>query len=376
MSVIKLSCLLAIYHLLFRLYGNIVRFEMSSTLRLALAILTLACGVPAGAADIAGAGSTFVTPILARWAEAYKATSGVTVTYQSIGSASGIKQIEGNGVDFGASDAPLTPDELEKFGLVQFPLVLGGVVPVVNLPGIEPGKVKLTGEVLANIYLGKITKWQNKAIADLNPDLTLPVDQTIAVIYRSDGSGTTYLWADYLAKLSAEWKDKIGVNMSLPWPTGLGGRGNEGVAALTIRTPGAIGYVEYAYAKLNNLSYVRVPNTVGEFVAPNSGTFEAAAVNADWAKAPGFHLLLTNQPGQQSWPITGATFILMHKHPQDPDTARAVLAFFDWVYHSGATTAGALEYILLPESVVKLVEQRWRQITDRDGKPIWTGSSL
>jgi phosphate transport system substrate-binding protein len=245
---------------------------------------------------------------------------------------------------------------------------------VVNLPGIEPGKLKLTGDVLANIYLGKITKWRDKAIADLNPDLTLPINQSNAVVYRADGSGTTYLWADYLAKVSAEWKEKIGVSTALDWPTGLGGNGNDGVAALTVRTPGAIGYVEYAYAKLNNLSYVRVPNEAGEFVAPTRGTFAAAGANADWAKAPQFYLSLTAQPGPQSWPITGATFILMHKQPQNPETTRAVLAFFDWVYHRGATTAGKLEYVPLPENVVKLVEQRWLQIKDPSGKPVWTRS--
>jgi len=279
----------------------------------AMAVIILCANSgPAAALDISGAGSTFVYPILAKWADAYKTKAGVAVNYQSIGSGGGIKQIQSRTVDFGASDAPLPPAELDKFGLLQFPIVIGGDVPVVNLPGIAPGALKLTGPVLADIYLGKITNWNDKAIADLNAGLKLP-DQAIAVVHRSDGSGTTYIWVDYLAKVSAEWKEKVGVSTAVDWPAGLGGKGNEGVAALTLRMSGAIGYVEYAYAKQNKMTYVQVRNKDGNFVEPNEKTFQAAAANADWAKAPAFFLMLTEQPGAESWRITGSTFILMYK---------------------------------------------------------------
>jgi phosphate transport system substrate-binding protein len=279
----------------------------------AMAVIILCANSgPAAALDISGAGSTFVYPILAKWADAYKTKAGVAVNYQSIGSGGGIKQIQSRTVDFGASDAPLPPAELDKFGLLQFPIVIGGDVPVVNLPGIAPGALKLTGPVLADIYLGKITNWNDKAIADLNAGLKLP-DQAIAVVHRSDGSGTTYIWVDYLAKVSAEWKEKVGVSTAVDWPARLGGKGNEGVAALTLRMSGAIGYVEYAYAKQNKMTYVQVRNKDGNFVEPNEKTFQAAAANADWAKAPAFFLMLTEQPGAESWRITGSTFILMYK---------------------------------------------------------------
>jgi len=279
----------------------------------AMAVIILCANSgPAAALDISGAGSTFVYPILAKWADAYKTKAGVAVNYQSIGSGGGIKQIQSRTVDFGASDAPLPPAELDKFGLLQFPIVIGGDVPVVNLPGIAPGALKLTDPVLADIYLGKITNWNDKAIADLNAGLKLP-DQAIAVVHRSDGSGTTYIWVDYLAKVSAEWTEKVGVSTAVDWPAGLGGKGNEGVAALTLRMSGAIGYVEYAYAKQNKMTYVQVRNKDGNFVEPNEKTFQAAAANADWAKAPAFFLMLTEQPGAESWRITGSTFILMYK---------------------------------------------------------------
>jgi phosphate transport system substrate-binding protein len=329
---------------------------------------------PVGAVDIAGAGSTFVYPILAKWADAYKTKSGIAVNYQSIGSGGGIKQIQSKTVDFGASDAPLPPDELDKFGLLQFPLVIGGDVPVVNLPGIEAGKLRLTGPLLADIYLGKITKWSDKAITDLNPGMKLP-DQAIAVVHRSDGSGTTYIWVDYLAKISPEWKQKVGVNTSVQWPTGLGGKGNEGVAALTGRTPGAIGYVEYAYAKQNKMIYARVQNKDGAFVEPNKSSFQAAAANADWAKAPAFFLMLTDQPGKESWPITGSVFILMYKAQDKPESAKTALQFFDWVYNNGDKMAEELDYVPMPGSVVKLVEATWSQIKGTDDKPLWTASA-
>ena len=333
-----------------------------------------AFALPAAALDIAGAGSTFVYPILAKWADAYKTKAGVAVNYQSIGSGGGIKQIQSKTVDFGASDAPLPPEELDKFGLLQFPLVIGGDVPVVNLPGIEPGQLKLTGPLLADIYLGKVTKWNDKAITDLNPGLKLP-DQAIAVVHRSDGSGTTYIWVDYLAKVSAEWKEKVGVNTSVQWPTGLGGKGNEGVAALTTRTAGAIGYVEYAYAKQNKMTFTQVQNKDGAFVGPSKDSFQAAAANADWAKAQAFFLMLTDQPGKASWPITGSVFILMYKAQDKPDSGKTALQFFDWAYQSGQSLAEELDYVPMPANVVKLVESTWGQIKGADSKPLWTASA-
>ena len=328
----------------------------------------------AGAVDLAGAGSTFVYPILAKWADAYQKKNGVAVNYQSIGSGGGIKQIQSKTVDFGASDAPLTPEVLDKFGLLQFPLVIGGDVPVVNLPGVKPGTLRLTGLVLADIYLGKIAKWSDKAIADLNPDVKLP-DQAIVVVHRSDGSGTTYIWVDYLAKVSPEWKQKVGVSTSVPWPTGLGAKGNEGVAAVTSRTPGAVGYVEYAYAKQNKMVYTQVENRDGAFVEPDKSSFQAAAANADWAKAPGFFLMLTDQSGKESWPVTGSVFILMYKDQDDPEKGKTALQFFDWVYKNGDKMAEELDYVPMPNTVAKLVEATWSQIKGTDKQPLWTASA-
>jgi phosphate transport system substrate-binding protein len=333
-----------------------------------LASMTLVVGV-AQAADISGAGATFPYPIYAKWAEAYKAKAGVSMNYQSIGSGGGIKQIQAKTVDFGASDAPLKPDELEKSGLVQFPMIMGGIVPVVNVKGIEPGQLKLTGSLVADIYLGKITKWNDKALTALNPSLKLP-DQAIAPVYRSDGSGTTFNFTDYLAKVSPEWKDKIGVNASVQFPVGLGGKGNEGVAAFTSRTDGAIGYVEYAYAKQNKLTYASMQNKDGNFVQPTIASFQAAAANADWTKAPGYYLILTDQPGKDSWPITASSFILMYKKQDKPEVAKSALEFFKWSYENGQKMAEDLDYIPMPDSVVKLVETTWKQIADASGKPI------
>jgi len=348
-----------------------------AVLRLALAaaiVAALGTARPAGAAEISGAGATFPYPVYAKWAESYKAKTGTSMNYQSIGSGGGIKQISAKTVDFGASDMPLKPQELDKDGLVQWPMVMGGVVLVVNLQGMTPGQVKLDGKTVAGMYLGKITKWNDPAIAQLNPGVKLP-DKAIATIHRSDGSGTNFIFTHYLSSVDPEFKDKIGENTAVEFPGGLGGKGNEGVAALTGRTDGAIGYVEYAYALQNKMAYTQLRNQSGAFVSPDSKTFQAAAANADWAKAPGFYLLLTDQPGADSWPITGATFILMHKQQQKPETAREVLAFFDWAYHNGGQMAEQLDYVPMPTTVVGAVEQSWKQIVGPDGKPVWTPGS-
>jgi phosphate transport system substrate-binding protein len=342
------------------------------TLLFAAVTALLCTSVPAGAAEISGAGATFPYPIYAKWAEAYKEKTGTSMNYQSIGSGGGIKQIEAKTVDFGASDMPLTPDKLDADGLQQFPMVMGGVVPVVNLAGIAPGQLKLDGKVLAGMYLGTITNWNDPAIKALNPGLDLP-DKAIATVHRSDGSGTNFIFTHYLSSIDADFKAKIGENTSVEFPGGLGGKGNEGVAALAGRTDGAIGYVEYAYALQNKMTYALLKNKDGNFVAPSSATFQAAAASADWSKAPGFYLLLTDQPGKDSWPITGATFILMHHKQDKPETAREVLNFFDWAYHSGGPLAEQLDYVPMPASVITAVEDSWKTITGPDGKPVWSG---
>ena len=321
------------------------------------------------AADITGAGATFPYPIYSKWAEAYRAKTGVGLNYQSIGSGGGIKQILAKTVDFGASDAPLDAERLEKEGLVQFPMVMGGVVPVYNVTGIKPGEIRLTGAVLGDIYLGKITKWNAPAIAALNKNVKLP-NQDITVVARSDGSGTTFIFTHYLAKVSTDWKDKVGNNASVQWPVGVSGKGNEGVAAYVQRLNGSIGYVEYAYALQNKMSYALLQNKDSNFVSPDDKTFRAAAANAQWDKAPGFNLMLTDQPGKESWPITGATFILMHKKQDKPENATIALKFFDWAYESGDKMALDLDYIPMPESVVKLVKAEWKKIQDASGKAI------
>jgi phosphate transport system substrate-binding protein len=348
---------------------------MRNWLMSVLATAVVAALVPtgAGAAEISGAGATFPYPIYAKWAEAYAAKTGVRMNYQSIGSGGGIKQITSNTVDFGASDMPLKPEVLAKDGLMQFPTVMGGVVPVVNLTGVKPGQLKLDGKILAQIYLGNIAKWNDKAIAALNPGLALP-DKAIAPVHRSDGSGTNFIFTHYLSSIDPEFKDKIGENTSVDFPSGIGAKGNEGVAAMSARTDGAIGYVEYAYALQNKLTYVLLRNEAGVFVSPDSKTFQAAAANADWSKAPGFYQLLTNQPGKDSWPITGATFILLHKQQAKPQTARQVIDFFDWAYKNGGKLAESLDYVPMPANVVKLVEEAWRSgVKGQDGKPVWTG---
>jgi phosphate transport system substrate-binding protein len=330
----------------------------------------------AQAVDINGAGATFPYPVYSKWADAYKTKTGVGMNYQSIGSGGGIKQITAKTVDFGASDAPLTVEELDKIGLTQFPMVMGGVVPVINLPGVNPGQLKLSGALLADIYLGKVSKWDDAAIAALNPGVKLP-DEKITVVGRSDGSGTTFIFTHYLVKVSKEWKEKVGNDKSVAWPTGVGGKGNEGVASYVQRIKGAIGYVEYAYALQNKMNYAQLQNAAGKFVKPDSDSFKAAAANADWAHTPGFNLMLTNQPGDTSWPITGATFILVYKTQDKADVAKEVLKFFDWAYHQGDKMAEQLDYVPMPDSVVKLVETSWKEnIKDTKGAALWTDTMV
>ena len=326
---------------------------------------------PAFAADITGAGATFPYPIYAKWADAYRKSTGIGLNYQSIGSGGGIKQITAKTVDFGASDAPLKPEDLEKNGLIQFPAIMGGVVPVYNIKGIEAGRVRLSPALLADIYLGKIKKWNEAPIASLNPGVKLP-DQAISVVHRSDGSGTTFLFVNYLSKVSPDWKSTVGEGTAVQWPVGVGGKGNEGVANYVSRIDGAIGYVEYAYAKQNKLAHALLSNRDGKFVAPDDEAFKAAAASADWAKAPGMYLILTDQPGAKSWPITGASFILMHKVQQNPANAKEVLKFFDWAFQNGDQMASDLDYVPMPDPVVKLIQTQWKsQLKDASGKPVY-----
>ena len=331
-------------------------------------LLVVSFSMNAQAGDVTGAGASFPAPIYAKWADAYHKATGNKINYQSIGSGGGIKQITAKTVDFGASDMPLKPDVLEKDGLVQFPTVIGGVVPVINLAGFKSGQLKLTGSVLADIYLGKINKWNDKAIAELNPDLNLP-DQAIGVVRRADGSGTTFIFSNYLSKVSADWKQKVGEGTALHWPVGLGGKGNEGVSAFVQRLAGSIGYVEYAYAKQNSLTYVALKNAAGNYVEPSEKSFKASAANADWNKSA-FAEILTEQAGKDAWPISGATFILMHKLEDKPAQAADVLKFFEWSYKNGDEMAAGLDYVPLPESLVKLIHSSWGQIKDTSGKPV------
>lgn len=323
------------------------------------------------AADMTGAGATFPYPIYSKWAESYKKTTGNGLNYQSIGSGGGIKQIKAKTVDFGASDMPLSAEELDKDGLMQFPAIMGGVIAVVNLDGIAPGQLKLNGEVLAGIYLGKITKWIAPEIRLLNPGVKLPAED-ITVVHRADGSGTSFLFTDFLSKSNVEFKKVVGAGTAVKWPIGVGGKGNEGVAANVQRIKNSIGYVEFAYAKRNKMGYTQMQNKDGVFVQPTDGAFKAAAANADWAKTPGFGVVLTNQPGKASWPITGASFILMHKVQADSAKAKEVLKFFDWSYKNGGAMANELDYVALPVAVVKLVEDSWKaNLKDASGKAIW-----
>ena len=323
----------------------------------AAALAVVATGVQA--ADISGAGATFPYPIYSKWAAAYKTQTGVGLNYQSIGSGGGIKQIKAKTVTFGASDMPLKPAELKQAGLVQFPMIIGGVVPVVNVKGIKGGQITLDGATLAAIYLGEITKWNDARIRKLNPRAALP-DMAIAPIYRSDGSGTNFLFTDYLSKSSPKFKDSIGAATSVQWPIGIGAKGNEGLANMVAQTDGAIGYVEYAYAKQNHMAYALLVNKAGKAVTPSSQSFQAAAASADWKDAPGYYLILTDQPGAASWPITGASFILVYRQPPDPRATQDALKFFDWAYRSGAGMAAELDYVPLPPGLIGQVRATWK----------------
>jgi phosphate transport system substrate-binding protein len=327
---------------------------------------------PAGAADISGAGATFPYPIYAKWADAYKKETGVGLNYQSIGSGGGIKQIKAKTVTFGASDAPLSGKELDEGGLAQFPMVMGGIVPVVNLDGVKPGDLTLDGPTLAKIFLGEIKSWDDPAIAKLNPNVKLP-KQAIAIVHRSDGSGTTYNFAYYLGEVSPEWKSKVGVNTALEWPAGIGAKGNEGVANNVANTKGSVGYVEYAYAKQNKLTHTKMINKDGKAVEPTAGAFQAAAANANWNSQPGYGVILANQPGAESWPMTAATWILLYKKPQDAASTAEALKFFAWSYGKGGKMAEELDYVPMPANVVKDVQGTWAaEIKDAGGKPLYS----
>lgn len=341
---------------------------MNSNLRFAASLATFAFASLAAAQDVTGAGATFPAPLYAKWASDYNKATGVRVNYQSVGSGAGIRQIDGKTVAFGASDMPLKDEELAKKGQIQFPTVIGGVVPVVNIKGIAPGQLRLNGQVLGDIYLGKITKWNDAALKALNPSLPLP-DAAIAPVRRADGSGTTFLFTNYLSKVNADWKAKVGEGTAVNWPAGAGGKGNEGVAAFVGRLPNAIGYVEYAYVKQNKMTYALMQNAAGQFVAPDDTAFKAAAAGADWSKS--FYQILTNQPGAQSWPLTGATFILMHKVQDKPAEAATTLKFFEWAYKNGDKTADDLDYVPMPAAVKAQVEKLWStELKDASGKAV------
>ncbi|WP_432422261.1 phosphate ABC transporter substrate-binding protein PstS [Robbsia betulipollinis] len=319
------------------------------------------------AADITGAGSTFAAPIYAKWADEYQKASGSKVNYQGIGSSGGIKQINAKTVDFAGSDVPMKDEELAKTGLIQFPTVVGGIVPVINVPGVKPGALVLSGAVLGDIYLGKIKKWNDPALVALNPKLTLP-DSFIAVVRRADGSGTSFVFTNYLSKVNAEWKAKVGEGATVSWPTGTGGKGNDGVAAFVQRLPGAIGYVESAYATQNKMVYADMKNEAGTVVAPNADSFKAASASADWAKT--FYQVLTNEPGRNAWPIVAATYVMLHASQDKPQQGAAVLKFFDWSFRNGQSAAQQLDYVPLPESVLAQVRAAWKNVKDGAGKSV------
>lgn len=320
--------------------------------------LVAATTTTAFAADITGAGSTFIFPVLSKWADAYKKESGNGVNYQSIGSGAGIKQIQAKTVTFGATDAPLKVDQLQKDGLAQWPMIMGGIVPVVNIEGVKAGELVLDGATLADIFVGKITKWDDAAIKKLNPKVKLPSD-AISIVHRADGSGTTFNFTNYLSKASADWKSKVGEGTAVEWPVGVGAKGNEGVAGNVAQTKNSIGYVEYAYAKQNKLTYTKMVNKAGKTVEPTNGSFQAAASNADWTSAPGYYLILTDQPGDKSWPIVATTFVLMHKEAADKAASQEALKFFKFAFEKGAKSAEELDYIPMPDNVVKLIEKTW-----------------
>jgi phosphate transport system substrate-binding protein len=326
----------------------------------------------ASAADISGAGATFPYPLYAKWADTYKKDTGIGLNYQSIGSGGGIKQIQQKTVTFGASDMPLEPKQLNASGLVQFPTVVGGDVPVVNLDGVKPGDLVLDGPTLANIFLGKITKWDDPAIQKLNPKVKLP-SNAIVVVHRSDGSGTTFIFTNYLSKVSQDWADNVGASTSVEWPAGIGAKGNEGVSNNVIQTKGAIGYVEYAYAKENKMTSVDMINKDGKVVAPDAAAFQAAAAHADWAHSDSYYVILTDPPGPDTWPIAGATFILMYKQPPNVDNTAAALKFFDWAYTNGGKMAEDLDYVPLPPAVIAQIKQTWvSEMKTPDGKPVYS----
>ena len=338
------------------------------TLRFVSTSLVLAtASLPSLAQDVTGAGASFPAPLYAKWADAYNKATNVRINYQSVGSGAGMRQIRGKTVDFGASDAPLKDDELAKDGLVQFPMVIGGVIPVVNIKGIQPGQMKLTGQVLGDIYLGKIAKWNDPAITALNPGVALP-DAAISVVRRADGSGTSFIFTNYLSKVNAEWNTTVGEGTAVKWPTGAGGKGNEGVAAFVGRLPNSIGYVEYAYVKQNKMTYTLLKNKDGNFAAPDDEGFKSAAAGAEWAKS--FYQVLTEQPGKNTWPISGATFIMMHKSQDKPAQASNSLKFFEWTFANGDKMASDLEYVPLPDSVKALVRKQWAEIKDASGKSV------
>jgi phosphate transport system substrate-binding protein len=318
----------------------------------------VATSTSAMAADVTGAGSSFIYPVLSKWADAYKTSSGNAINYQSIGSGAGIKQIQAGTVTFGATDAPLKPEQLEKSGLAQWPMIMGAIVPVVNLEGVNAGDMTLDGETLANIFLGKIAKWDDPAIKKLNPKLSLP-SSAITIVHRADGSGTTFNFTDYLSKVSADWKSKVGTGTAVEWPVGVGAKGNEGVSGNISQAKGSIGYVEYAYAKQNKLAYAALINKAGKIVQPTSEAFQAAASNADWVHAPGYHLILTDQPGEKSWPIVASTFILMHKVPADKAATAEALKFFGFAFDKGGKMAEDLDYVPMPANVIDLIKKTW-----------------
>jgi len=338
--------------------------------------LSLVTTSHADVSQINGAGATFPYPIYAKWASAYEKATGIRLNYQSIGSGGGIKQIKKKTVDFGASDAPMKPAELDEFGMVQWPQIMGGVVPVINLPGIASGKIRLDGTTLAAIFLGDIVKWNDKRIQALNPGVNLP-PKDITVVHRSDGSGTTFIFTNYLAKVSRAWAKDVGNAKAVSWPAGVGGKGNEGVASYVKRIDGAIGYVEYAYALQNHMTYTLLQNRDGNYVAPTAANFQAAAAGAEWGKAKHYYMILTDQPGQNAWPITGASFIIVYTQTAQPENTRAVLKFFDWAFHHGGKMADELDYVPMPEKVVKMVEATWTQeLRTADGKPVWSADMV
>ncbi len=333
-----------------------------------LAVAALAVtSAPVLAQDVTGAGATFPAPLYAKWADAYNKATGARINYQSVGSGAGLRQIRGKTVDFGASDMPLKDDELAKDGLVQFPTVIGGVVPVVNIAGIAPGQIKLTGQLLGDIYLGKITEWNDPALTAINAGVPLP-DAAISVVRRADGSGTSFIFTNYLSKVNEEWKTKVGEGTAVNWPTGAGGKGNEGVASYVTRLPNSIGYVEYAYVKQNKMTYTLLKNKDGQFATPDDLNFKAAAAGADWSKT--FYQVLTDQPGKETWPLSGATFIMMHKLQDKPAQASNSLKFFEWAFGSGDKMASDLEYVALPDPVKALVRKQWAEVKDASGKAV------